>query len=289
MDESAADQNLSVPFIKMQGIGNDFVVVDASRCNIPDLPSFARYVCDRKFGVGSDGLLVVEPSEIADARMRMFNPDGTEDFCGNGLRCVVRYVAQEWLLSNLSIIYVEIETTAGLKSCTYYAGEPSSVRIELGNPSFAPEDVPISVDSLPIRGIELNLDDDVLTVIPLSTGSTHTVIFCDQLPNDDVFFLLSPQIENHPLFPDRTSIMWTTVVDESNIELRIWERGAGETLGCGTGASAAAVASIRCGFTRSEVNVKSKGGTLQVEWSEGSPVVLTGPAEYVYTGVVCLG
>ena len=218
--------------------------------------------------------------------MRMFNPDGTEDFCGNGLRCVVRYVAQEWIKSNLSIIYVDIDTIAGQKRCTYYAQDTPVVRIELGEPSFEPSAIPVKTSEIPIDGFPLNVGGKTLTVIPLSTGTTHTVIFCEQLPDDETFFELSPLIENNEIFPDRTSVMWCHVIDRSLVEIRIWERGAGETLGCGTGASATAVAAIRAGLTDHEVSVRSKGGLLQIEWQTGGPVILQGPADYVYTGVV---
>lgn len=278
---------LSLSFTKMQAVGNDFVVVEAAQWpGETDWPARAVSLCDRKFGIGADGLIVVGPSEIADARMRFFNPDGTEDMCGNGLRCVIRFAAARGLLS----LYAgSVETLAGIRH--YEArGDAQSITVNMGSPEFAPDKLPMRFGGERALDVSLDMDGTTLPVSALNTGSTHTVVFADTLPDDATFFALSPRIENHPLFPERTSVIWTTITEANRLSLRIWERGVGETLGCGTGACAAAVAAIATGrllpLPDGRVPVRSQGGELIVHWQgrESDAMTLTGPAEIVYTG-----
>ncbi len=279
----------------MQGVGNDFVMVDGRAYRGLDWPRLAVEMCHRKLGVGADGLLVVEESTEAEASMRMFNPDGTEDVCGNGLRCVARFVAERgWgegekgsLLLPASRLTthdsrLSISTLAGVRRATVHPD--GTVTVDMGPPRFAPEEIPIVAPGPRVVDYPIGVAGEVLTVTALSTGTTHTVLLVDALPEDDRFFRLSPLIEHHPLFPERTSIMWTQVTGPDALRLRIWERGAGETWGCGTGACAAAVAAILHGLVRSSVTVTSRGGELRVEWREGETILQTGPAEYVYEG-----
>lgn len=267
----------------MQGVGNDFVVVDGRDLQGLDWSGLSREMCDRKFGIGADGLLVIDRSHIADAMMRMYNPDGTPDVCGNGLRCVARFLADaiQEAGGGRQEARLTIATLAGIRAAV--VGD-KFVKVEMGEPKFRPLDIPMRVPGEQIVDYPLDVQGSVVAITALSTGTTHSVALVDSLPEDEQFFKLSPAMENHPLFPDRTSVMWAQVEDDHSLRLRIWERGAGETLGCGTGACAAAVAATIHGLTQSPVAVHSKGGCLTVEWSEGSPIMMTGPAKYVYTG-----
>ena len=271
-----------LPFTKMQAVGNDFVVLDtADWPGNSDWPALAIRLCDRKFGVGADGLLVVGPSAVADLRMQMFNPDGTEDMCGNGLRCVVRQAYDRGTVHIRGLV----QTLAGVR--LFGVLPDGNVLTEMGSPRFAPAEIPVCAASH--RDIAVTLHAETRYLDAVNTGTTHAVVWCDTLPDDETFLRWSPFIEHHPLFPDRTSIMWAVVEGPDTLRLRIWERGAGETLGCGTGACAAAVLAIETGRTNKPiVNVVSRGGTLTVDWSKDTDnrVTLTGTAHTVYRGKV---
>ncbi len=270
----------------MQAVGNDFVVVEESDWPTgTDWPAAAIRLCDRKFGIGGDGLLTVSPAGTADVRMRMYNPDGTEDMCGNGLRCVIRLARERGRIPDAG----RVETLSGLRA--YQIRPDSVIDTDLGIPRFAPPDLPMRAAGERVVDFPLEVDGETLPVTVVSTGTTHTVLFVDTLPDDARFFRLSPLIEHHRLFPARTSVMWTRVAGPDALELRIWERGAGETLGCGTGSCAAAVAAhVKRLVTRTTVNVRSRGGDLQVRWdpTREMNVHLIGGAETVYTGEVAL-
>lgn len=278
---------MGISFAKMQGVGNDFVLIDSRTQGERDWSALALAICDRRFGVGADGLLVVVPSDSADARMRMFNPDGTEDMCGNGLRCVARYVAEgAGAPPPGSSRDLTLETLVGMRraALTWDAQSRCRITVEMGEPLFAPEEIPLRLPAPDGPILPLSLDGETLSLLPLFTGSTHTVIFALSLPEDDRFLRLSPQIETHPLFPERTSVLWTQVLTPDRLRIRIWERGVGETWGCGTGACAAAVAAQLQGYAGAQVTVESRGGELEICWTPGESMRLTGPAEYVFTG-----
>ena len=272
-----------LPFVKMQSVGNDFVVVDEAAWLPGTLwHETAVALCDRKFGVGADGLLLVGPSQTADLRMRMFNPDGTEDMCGNGLRCVVhRAFARDTISTQGSV-----ETIAGVFRTVVH--DDGSITTGMGVPQFAPAEIPMLAGSAKaVQAFRLDVGGEIIPVWAASTGTPHTLVFCDALPGDARFFHQSPLIENHVLFPERTSVMWAVVEPGEALRLRIWERGAGETLGCGTGACASAVLARRSGkINADKITVHSKGGTLHVSWAGGDsdPIFLTGVAHTVYTG-----
>lgn len=277
-----------LPFTKMQGVGNDFVVVDGRDLRDPGWSGLAREVCHRHFGIGADGLLVIERSHRADVAMRMYNPDGTPDMCGNGLRCVARYVADSAVGSRArpgADGALTIATLAGMRAAAvrYAPGGECSVTVDMGLPRFAPVDIPMRVAGQRVTDYPLEVDGEVLPVTALSTGTAHAVILVDEMPDEETFQRLSPRIENHPLFPERTSVMWTRREDEA-LRVRIWERGAGETWGCGTGACAAAVAARLHGLVGEDVEVRSKGGAVTVHWRDGEALAQTGPAEYVFEG-----
>lgn len=285
------------PFLKMQAVGNDFVVVEAENWpHSADWCQQALRLCDRKFGIGGDGLLVVERSQIADARMRMFNPDGTEDMCGNGLRCVALLAQKRGLLGQGNA--GKIETLDGVRAVSVDTlGYPAQIVAEMAVPLFAAADLPavISGDRENVLDFPLAIDGyGIQTISTVNTGSTHTILWVSELPEDTLFFALSPLIETHPLFPERTSVLWTKVLDSgrsgtvAQLQVRIWERGAGETLGCGTGACAAAILALTQNKVSGEsVSVHSKGGTLHIlSHGIGTPLQMTGPAEIVYTGTI---
>jgi diaminopimelate epimerase len=268
-----------IPFWKMHGAGNDFVVVAEEVVGAFSLPELARRLCQRRYAIGADGMLVVGRGRRQAVRMRMFNPDGTEDMCGNGLRCVARWATQLGLIANNHFV---VETIDGEKQVELLA--EGLVRVELGEPHFEPERIPVLADNAPVVDLPVQLPHGVVKVTALSTGSTHSVVFVDGLPGDDRFFQESPLIENHVLFPRRTSVLWVVVESPRRLRMRIWERGAGETLSCGTGACAAAIAAQLHGLAGKSVEVHSAGGVLHVEWQPGSSVYLIGAAELVYNG-----
>lgn len=267
----------------MHGAGNDFVLIDGLNAPISprlDMSQLAQLLCARHFGVGADGLLTLEASNVADARMRMWNPDGTTDMCGNGLRCVAE------LAHRLGYVTKEnfaIETIVGVREIQRLSD--GRIRAAMGIPQFAPAIVPIAT-AAPLMDGTLEIGGQTLkNVTALSTGSTHTVIFRDAPLSEAEFQNLSPQLENHPLFPARTSIMWAVPDGSDKFAIRIWERGAGETLACGTGACAVAVAALATGRANGLVKVESRGGELEVEWNAPDcEIYLTGRATYVYAG-----
>ncbi len=284
-----------LPFVKMQAVGNDFVVVEEGEW--PEETNWAEQslrLCDRHFGIGGDGLLVVAPSEAADARMRMFNPDGTEDMCGNGLRCVALLAHQRGMLQDSGTI----ETIVGVRLISIDTlVSPAEVVAEMGVPLFAPQDLPaiVPADRKNVLDYPLTVEGcGEFQVSTVNTGSTHTVLWVDELPDDSLFFMASRGIETHPLFPERTSVLWAKVLSNGRsgqaplLQIRIWERGAGETLGCGTGACAVAALALAQGKVIGDsVAVRSKGGVLRISARGiGSPLQMTGTAEIVYIGVV---
>ncbi|MGC8835028.1 MAG: diaminopimelate epimerase, partial [Armatimonadota bacterium] len=241
-------------------------------------------MCRRRTGVGSDGLLVLLNSKTADFRMRMFNPDGSEDHCGNGLRCTAAYYScVEGVPPN---VVLRVETSAGERSAVVLdLGPPALVKASMGRPELRPSLIPANFDGETVVRRPLRVLDRELEVTSLSVGTTHTVVFAPEALWERDFALLSPAIEVHPAYPERTSVLWTDVIRPDRILVRIWERGVGETLGCGTGACAVAVAARLAGFTVApRIEVVSRGGSLYVEWDGEGDVYLTGPARFVFKG-----
>ena len=276
----------------MQGVGNDFVVVagrDLPR-GVP-LPELAVLTCDRKFGIGADGLLVVlsDGTRRTAFQMRMFNPDGSEDMCGNGLRCVSLYNhGRAWMDDPAEFTVMVKDGTRRVRRLEVSEdGRSGSFGVDMGVPQFAPERLPFDAPGeARIVQYPLTVDGETFAITTVNTGSTHTVIFGPQ-PDEETFQRVSPLIENHPLFPERTSVLWATPAGSRTITVRIWERGAGETLGCGTGACAVGVAAVvneHADFN-TQTDIVSKGGTLRITWpGEDASVYMAGPAQIVYTG-----
>lgn len=274
------------PFHKLQGAGNDFVVLDLLRHPQPpsfDLAHVAELLCDRHFGVGGDGLLTLEAATTGDAlRMRMWNPDGSEDMCGNGLRCVA---ALAWRHQHVTTPVFSVQTLAGSRQIEVL--NPGLISAAMGQPIFAPSEVPVVTASGRENAIEFEIavGERKFVATTLSTGSTHTVIFLKAPLTEADFQKLGPLLEHYPLFPTRTSIMWAVPDGPNRFAIRIWERGVGETLACGTGASAVAVAARVTGRADGPTQIQSRGGVLSVDWAPGQEIFLTGPAEYVFEGV----
>ena len=271
-----------ISFHKLQGAGNDFVVLDLFSHSLPtdfNFPHAAITLCDRHFGVGADGLLSLEPSDNGAAlQMRMWNPDGSEDMCGNGLRCVA---ALAWRQKHVPNPKFSVQTLAGERQIEIL--RPDFIRAAMGKPIFEASQIPIlRSDAIEY---EIPVENHILRATTLSTGSTHTVLFLEKPLTETDFQRLSPLLETHPLFPLRTSVMWAVPDGENRFKIRIYERGAGETLACGTGACAVAVAAQITNRARGPIEIESKGGVLKVEWTPDEEIFLSGPAQYVFEGV----
>ncbi|CAA9440526.1 MAG: Diaminopimelate epimerase [uncultured Rubrobacteraceae bacterium] len=255
-------------FTKMHGAGNDFIISDPGEVPVADLAGFARRVCDRHFGVGADGLLVPAPSDVADFKMVYLNSDGSlSEMCGNGLRCLARY-ARDFEIIESEADTLTVETGAGIKKVLLY--EDGSSRVDMGAPGFG-------------SGVEIN----GFAFLRVSMGNPHAVAFLQSEAEVEALDLraVGPTVENDPLFPEGTNVEFAYPRGRHEVRMRIWERGAGETLASGSGSCATAVATIRLGLAESPVAVRLDGGTVEVCWSgNGEPVYMTGPAEYVCEG-----
>ncbi len=272
---------MSLPFTKMHGAGNDFVLLDSRETGEQDWERLAQALCDRHHGVGGDGLLVVLPGERSPIRMRMFNPDGTEDMCGNGLRCVARYAREHgWTASDA----FPVETLSGPRKVRIERSPQLQVRARLGVARFRPGQIPALLGGDDCLEKELEIAGRRVRFSSVSTGSTHTVLFVPALPEDAEFLAVSPALETHPAFPERTSVLWATPHGDNAFRVRIWERGVGETLACGTGACAVAAVAQATGRAGSPCRIRSAGGILEVGVGPTYLLTLTGPAEYVCRG-----
>ncbi|GAB4298642.1 MAG: diaminopimelate epimerase [Desulfuromonadia bacterium] len=277
-------------FTKMHGLGNDYVYVNCFEETVPDPVSIAIRVSDRHFGIGSDGLILILPSETADARMRIFNPDGSEaEMCGNGLRCVAKYLYDHGISRKDRLT---IETGAGLLTVDLEIGSTDRVervRVDMGIPRLSRREIPMLGD--PPDGMAVSLPlvvgDREFRVTAISMGNPHCVIFVDDV---DLFPVetYGSLIENHPLFPRRTNVEFVQIISPSEVRQRTWERGAGETLACGTGASAVCVAGVLNGVTDRRIVNHLRGGDLELEWKSVGNLYMTGPATEVFRGEITI-
>ncbi len=272
-------------FTKLQAAGNDFVLVDARDLDC-DWSALATRICDRHFGVGSDGLLLVLPSGIADLRLRMFNPDGSEaEACGNGLRCFARYARDTGLARQDEFA---VETMVGTRSVRVKDG--THIQVAMGKPELNPSGIPVvpqgrdNSDGSPVLDYVLNVDDTSLNIGCASMGNPHAVSFLSDSIGDFPLAEVGPKVEHHPMFPRRVNFEVANLISPNEIRARVWERGAGETLACGSGACAIAVIGRLKGLSESPVAVHLPGGVLTVEWDGAGDVLLSGPAELVFTG-----
>ena len=273
-------------FTKMQGIGNDYVYVNCFEEKVENPGELAVRVSDRHFGIGSDGLILIKPSERADFCMEMYNADGSEGaMCGNGVRCVGKYVYDYGLTEQTSI---QVETKSGIKylDLTVEEGKVSQVRVNMGAPELSPSGIPVLADGDKVLDAPIMVDGREYRMTCVSMGNPHAVVYLNDVKNLEIE-KIGPMFEMHPCFPDRVNTEFVRVVDGHTLEMRVWERGSGETLACGTGACAVAVASILNGHVSGEVTVKLLGGDLKILWDEQENIVyMTGPAAVVFDGEI---
>jgi diaminopimelate epimerase len=274
---------MNLEFTKMHGIGNDFVVVDCLKADAPTpeaIQKVAVRLCDRHFGVGSDGVILVLPGTAdTDFTMRMFNPDGSEaEMCGNGIRCFARF-AREAGYTDKSV--VRVSTLAGVMVLEAVGAE--GVKVDMGTPGLDRADLPMMGEPGPVLGEPVDVDGDTFALTGVSMGNPHVIFFVDDA-TDDLINRVGPKLEKHLLFPRRTNVHAVQILADDEIKMLTWERGAGRTLACGTGACACAVASALNGKTGRRVLAHLPGGDLLIEWEENGPVTMTGPATFVFRG-----
>lgn len=273
-------------FTKMHGLGNDYVYVNCFEEKIDNPPAVARFVSDRHFGIGSDGLIMINPSKTADFEMEMYNADGSRgEMCGNGIRCVAKYVYDYGLTDKTQI---SVETLGGIKylDLTVEDGKVSLVKVDMGKPELEADRIPIISEREQVIDEPIEVDGKEYHMTGVSMGNPHTVIYVDDVKGLDLE-KIGPKFENHERFPKRINTEFVHCIDRQTLEMRVWERGSGETLACGTGACAVAVSSILNNLTDTQVTVKLLGGDLQIEWDrEKDRVFMTGPATVVFDGVI---
>ena len=276
---------MKIPFTKMHGIGNDYIYVNCMQAELADPAAAAIAMSPRHFSVGADGLVMICASDCADAKMRMFNADGSEGkMCGNAIRCVGKYLYDRGIVQKEEI---DIETLSGIKhlKLAIENGIVRSVTVSMGTASFAPADIPIA-QSTPHINQPITVDGTEYRCTCVSMGNPHQVIYVDDtdsLPLEQ----MGPHFENHPLFPERVNTEFVRVIDASTLQMRVWERGSGETWACGTGACAVVAASVKNGIVpaNTPIRVKLRGGELIIRCSENYEIEMTGPAAVAYEGV----
>ncbi len=274
-------------FTKMHGAGNDYVYVDCFREKVENPAEVAIKVSNRNFGIGSDGLILIMPSDVADVRMRMFNSDGSEsEMCGNGIRCVAKYAYDHGIVAKKEIT---AETGAGILTLRLFAdgsNKVEKVRVNMGVPRLTRKEIPMLGDAdAKVINEPLNILHTTFHITCASMGNPHCVIFVDDVENFQVE-KYGPLIENHDLFPRRTNVEFVQVLSRTEVRQRTWERGAGETLACGTGASAVTAAAVLNGLTEKKIVNHLSGGDLEMEWAEDGCIYMTGPAVEVFTGEI---
>lgn len=270
-------------FTKMQGLGNDYIYIDATKIRIKNPSMLAKYMSDRHFGVGADGLILILPSSKADFSMRMFNADGSEaEMCGNGIRCVAKFVYDKCLTDKKIIT---VDTKAGIKTLTLnVVGKyVDTVKVDMGIPKYESECIPVISNTKIAKNLKIEILDKIFDVTCVSMGNPHTVIFVDDVDSFDVK-KYGELIEKNEMFPQRTNVEFVEIKDNSNIKMRVWERGTGETLACGTGACASVVACVLNGLTSCNVKVQLLGGNLDILYNDNNHVYMTGPAKTVFEG-----
>lgn len=278
---------MNMKFTKMHGCGNDYVYVDCTNEMIENPSEVSKYVSDRHFGIGSDGLILICSSETADFRMAMYNADGSEGaMCGNGIRCVAKYVYDKGLTDKKNI---SIETKSGIKELelTVEDGKVSLVKVNMGAPILNAKDIPVDVDTEKCIDSDINIDGKDYKITCVSMGNPHAVTFIDEDVKTFPIEKIGPKVENHPMFPDRVNTEFVQVLNRHEVNMRVWERGSGETLACGTGTCATVVACVLNGLTDDEVTVHLLGGDLFIKYDrENDTVWMTGPAVIAFEGTI---
>ncbi len=277
-------------FTKMQGIGNDYVYVNCFEETVSNPSAAAKFVSDRHFGIGSDGLILVKPSDIADCEMDMYNMDGSQGaMCGNGIRCVAKFAYDKGLVKKK---HISVATKSGVKylDLTVKNNKVSSVKVNMGSPILNAKTIPVVSEKEQVIDEPLDVNGTIYRITAVSMGNPHAVVYMDDLTNLDIA-KTGPLFENHIHFPDRINTEFVKVIDRRTLQMRVWERGSGETLACGTGACAVAVASTLNGLVDEDVpvTVKLLGGDLQILWNRQENLVyMTGPATTVFEGEIDL-
>lgn len=273
-------------FTKMHGIGNDYVYVNCFAERVEQPEKAAVFVSDRHFGIGSDGLILIRPSQVADGKMEMYNADGSQgNMCGNGIRCVAKYMYDHGLTDKTELT---VETKSGIKhlKLTVTDGKVSGVRVNMGSPILMPEKIPVAFAGERMVNEPVEVGGKTYRITCVSMGNPHAVTYLEDVRGLEIE-KTGPLFENHPMFPDRVNTEFVRVIDRNTVEMRVWERGSGETLACGTGACAVAVSSILNGYTEDEVTVKLLGGDLKILWDrKENNVYMTGPAATVFDGSI---
>ena len=271
-------------FTKMEGCGNDYVYVNGFGEKIDNPNEVAIAVSDRHFGIGSDGLIIINPSEVADFKMCMYNADGSEGkMCGNGIRCVAKYV-YDFNLTDKDVITVE--TLSGIKTLKLNVenGKVKTVRVNMGAPILECDKVPVKYDDEKMINKPVKVDGKTFNITCVSMGNPHAVTFINDTDNLEIE-KIGPKFENNEIFPDKVNTEFSQIIDKKTVKMRVWERGSGETFACGTGACACVVASVLNRLTENKVTVKLLGGELEIEYNQDeNTVYMTGPARVVFTG-----
>ena len=274
-------------FTKMHGAGNDYIYINCFEETVSDPGALAVKISDRHFGIGSDGLILIGPSDTADFKMDMYNADGSRaQMCGNGIRCVGKYVFDNGLTDKTTL---HIETLGGIKKLRLISGEDGTIKkvtVNMGHPVIEAKDIPIICDDERAIGEKIEINGNTFTFTGVSMGNPHAVFFVEDVEGLEIE-KIGPKVENAEIFPEKINAEFCQVLDRETIRMRVWERGSGVTLACGTGACASVVAAILNDLTNDRVNVMLDGGTLRIFWDrEENNVLMTGPAETVFSGEI---
>lgn len=273
-------------FSKMHGIGNDYIYINCFQETVTDPEKLSIFLSDVRFGVGSDGLVLILPSEVADFRMRIFNADGSEAMmCGNATRCIGKYVYDMGMTDKTEI---SLETNSGIKYLTLYPGADNkieSVKVDMGKAILVPKDIPVNSDLDRFIAQPVTVDGKEYAMTCVSMGNPHAIVFLPDVNSLDLE-KIGPSFEHHPLFPDRVNTEFVRVIDDHTLQMRVWERGSGETFACGTGTCATVVAAVLNGYCKKEeeILVHLRGGDLRIIYHEDETVTMIGPATYVFEG-----
>jgi diaminopimelate epimerase len=276
-------------FTKMHGIGNDYIYINCFEEKVENPAELSKFMSDRHFGIGSDGIVLIKPSTIADFCMNMYNSDGSQaEMCGNAVRCVGKYVFENGMTTKQN---VDIETLSGIKKLelAITGGKVESVTVDMGEPIIVPENIPVQIDGEAVINHPLTINGREYKITCVSMGNPHAVVFLDgnETLDDLNIELVGPLFENNPLFPRKTNTEFVKVIDKNNLKMRVWERGAGETMACGTGACAVLVASSLTGNSDRQATIHLLGGNLDIRWDEETNhVFMSGPATKVFEGEI---
>lgn len=278
--------DMALKFLKMHGLGNDYIIVDDLTCRIKHPGALSQALSKRHEGVGSDGLILIRPSQACDFQMKMYNADGSEgEMCGNGIRCLGKFVYEQGLTSKTALL---IETKAGVRRLDLQVrdGKVAAVQVDMGVPEFAPGKIPVAASGDLFLEQPIVIDGVTYLVTCVSMGNPHAVVFLEGIAPLNLS-RIGPKLERHPLFPNRVNAEFVQVAGRNNLHMRVWERGSGETMACGTGACAAVVAGVMTGRCDRQVSVHLPGGTLDICWEAiGNHVQMTGPVKTVFEGEI---